>query len=166
MTFDTAEAMSSSLSNVKIAFDASAIIGFFNPDVNILKIVIDYFVSAGYKMVMSETNFFECSSAEARGMLRATPCFEMNQTDQEMFTNVKRKCKNANIQVQDMDYKGIASAVDLDCYALVSNDAKLIEATAYYSKSERKSLRAWTPANFIYFMYRRSQGPFPNESEC
>lgn len=154
--------MQTSARTISIAFDTSVVIGLANPEVDLLSKITAYFLQTNHRIVMSEANVAECNLAIKRALNTST-CFEVIQRNacSQDFQLVKQTCKTSNIHVQDNDYYCIAAAVYSNCFAVVSNDIKQIEAAQEYSKQKKLTIKVWTPASFLYYLYETHKDIFP-----
>jgi hypothetical protein len=135
----------------KIAFDASAIIGFDEANIHMLDSIRAYFKASNHLMIVCQEIVQECKTVQPR-IADSDVCNVVHSRD-ETFQAVKSLSRSPELRIQDNDYRCIASAIDEKCLYLVSNDMGLIAAANNYTKQKGIGLKSFTLANFLYYMY-------------
>jgi hypothetical protein len=143
--------LASTVSLTKIAFDASAIIGFDDPNIRMLEEIRKYFRASNHLMIICREIAQECLSV--RPPLNDSDVCTIVSSGQTTFRDVKSMCNGPVPQISDNDYRCISTAVDEGCPYLVTNDAVLLEAAKYYATRKPVGLIVFTPANFLYYMH-------------
>jgi len=142
----------------KFTIDANIPISFLETHINLWTDFIKYIQESGHEVIIPQEILDEIKVIAKKRIVEECPLVTVVNVDDSLYRNIKMACGDVKLklpQIQDNDYRLIASAIQNDAN-LISNDYALITVAQIYKQikniPEEKNIFL-TTANLLWLMH-------------